>query len=88
MYDEKIVIKPPLSLDQQPQQIKITYVLIRRPNRVTEYFDWPFLSEPFERKIPLDFDRLSNNTSESVSESDIEFPRVTDFMGKAYCHSG
>lgn len=58
----------------------MTYVLIRRPNRVTEYFGWPFFNEPFERKIPFDFDRLSNNTSESVSESDKDVPRVTDLM--------
>lgn len=30
--------------------------------------------------MPFDLDRLSNNTSESVSESDKDVPRVTDFV--------
>lgn len=53
---------------------------MRRPSRVTEYFVWPFLSAPFERKIPFDLDRLSNSTSESVSESDRDVPRVVTTM--------
>lgn len=53
---------------------------MRRPNRVTEYLDWPFLSVPFERKMPFVLERLSNSTSESVSESDKDVPRVTEII--------
>lgn len=53
---------------------------MRLPSRGTKNFGLPFREPdaPFDRKIPFGLlDRFSKTTSESVSESDIEVPRVT-----------